>query len=180
MQTNNAHEYTDEQLQAAIDAARSLQKGFYPPRNAEERKHLNLLEARAFLAALPKPDHFADVSKMVQPSDPCARLKAYNEAGARIRYIKRDWRVHFDWDWGSPAHCFEVHPDDLHMVSEYAPKPWTPRPGDVVRLRSGGPWMTVRGEELTDCSYVAWFVGNVPHTECFPNECLTPAKEVQP
>jgi uncharacterized protein YodC (DUF2158 family) len=143
MQTNNAHEYTDEQLQAAIDAARSLQKGFYPPRNAEERKHLNLLEARAFLAALPKPDHFADVSKMVQPSDPCARLKAYNEAGARIRYIKRDWRVHFDWDWGSPAHCFEVHPDDLHMVSEYAPKPWTPRPGDVVRLKSGGPEMTV-------------------------------------
>jgi uncharacterized protein YodC (DUF2158 family) len=60
------------------------------------------------------------------------------------------------------------------------PQPWTPRPGDVVRLKSGGPEMTVRGSEETDCSYVVWFVGNVPHTECFPNECLTPAKEVQP
>jgi uncharacterized protein YodC (DUF2158 family) len=60
------------------------------------------------------------------------------------------------------------------------PQPWTPRPGDVVRLKSGGPEMTVRGSEETDCSYVVWFVGNVPHTECFPNECLTPAKEGQP
>jgi uncharacterized protein YodC (DUF2158 family) len=144
MQTNNAHEYTDEQLQAAIDASKSATAKLWGARSNEELASIRIAGARAFLAALPKPE-----AMTADEGDPYARLKAYAAAGARIRYIKMDWRVHFDWDWRSPAHCFEVHPDDLHLCPEYAPKPapWTlpaetsAEPEQAAPADDGPPWI---------------------------------------
>lgn len=82
----------------------------------------------------------ADLPKPAEP-DPYARLKAYNEARARIRYndgvTQGDWRVNgrdLVFEWSQPPGHYEVHPDDLHLCPEYAPKaaPWTlpaPPPG---------------------------------------------------
>jgi uncharacterized protein YodC (DUF2158 family) len=60
-------------------------------------------------------------------------------------------------------------------------QPWTPAVGDTVRLKSGGPVMTVcclTPEGATGC---AWFDdGGCLDTKAFPAACLTPAKEGQP
>jgi hypothetical protein len=59
--------------------------------------------------------------------DPYARLKAYNEAGARIRcgFVGRNtdiaWFAHEEWEWIQPVDQYEVHPDDLHLVPAYDP-----------------------------------------------------------
>ena len=311
MQTNNAHEYTDEQLQAAIDAAKSIQEGFHPPRNKEERKHLNLIEARAFLAALPKPGHCVEADQKAQPwtlpapppgrrwhredwtqdmlpegwrpllldertheedqyyipemgwrdgnSNPVARPFTMHtrtrrplpaEASAEPEQTKpaddgppwiphdggpcplkdsevEEWEFDMRLDGISPGVCpprayrweHTQNSDDIiaYRVIKWRPghgpqpaskadepapakpghgwpyddllksmdrptpaQPWTPKPGDVVRLKSGGPRMTVCGSEETDCSYVAWFVDGQLYEDCLPNECLIPAKEGQP
>jgi uncharacterized protein YodC (DUF2158 family) len=126
----NTHEYTDAQLQAAIDAA--FQAGDrssdpYLATNADnslwgEESLPRLAIARAFLAALPNEGAPAT-------SDPYARLKAYNEAGARIRNLgvsNTSWRKNGLWSWSQSVESYEVHPDDLGLVPEYAPaKPWS-------------------------------------------------------
>lgn len=138
---NTTHDYTDEQLQAAIDAAfpaGARPEGFNldnRPSSVDWKLEApnRLAIARAFLADLPKPAE----------ADPYARLKAYAAAGARIRCYYRDegqvsfwggWNVHGRWEWCQPVDQYEIHPDDLHMCPEYAPKPqaWTmpaPPPG---------------------------------------------------
>ena len=60
-------------------------------------------------------------------SDPYARLKAYAAAGARIRVhvtstLVGDWKIGTGWKWDGEVSTYEVHPDDLHLVPEYAPK----------------------------------------------------------
>lgn len=138
---NTTHEYTNEQIQAAIDAAfpaGARPEGFNldnRPSSVDWKLEApnRLAIARAFLAALPKPAE----------ADPYARLKAYAAAGARIRCYYRDegqvsfwggWNVHGRWEWCQPVDQYEIHPDDLHLCPEYAPKPqaWTmpaPPPG---------------------------------------------------
>ena len=54
-------------------------------------------------------------------ADPYARLKAYAKAGARIR-CGDDWLKGHGWNWSYLPENYEVHPDDLHMCPEYAPK----------------------------------------------------------
>ena len=46
--------------------------------------------------------------------------------------------------------------------------------GDVVRLRSSGPWMTVYGFEQKDYNLATcvWFKGYDLHSENFPVEAL--------
>ena len=62
------------------------------------------------------------------------------------------------------------------------PKPWTPKPGDVVRLKSGGPSMTVAGPGSKEGLWEAVWVSDCGsfHGVAFPAACLTPAKEGQP
>ena len=130
---NTTHDYTDEQLQAAIDAAfpaGARPEGFNldnRPSSVDWKLEApnRLAIARAFLAALPKPAE----------ADPYARLKAYAAAGARIRCYYRDegqvsfwggWNVHGRWEWCQPVDQYEIHPDDLHLCPEYAPKAASP------------------------------------------------------
>ena len=207
--------YTDDQIQNAIDAA-------FPQAGASYLANLDTLPdthcwpaeapnrlaiARAFLSALPN-------------ADPYARLKAYNEAGARLRIDAGSWETkdQYPWKFDAPPHDYEVHPDDLHMVPEYAPKPaeasaepeqawanadnakafkefqaeieavweakdspWTPKPGDVVRLKSGGLPMTV--ESVTDfgIAFCSWMtMAGSLETRPVAVVMLTPAKEGQP
>lgn len=111
--------YTNEQLQAAIDAAISQSKHavlvartYYD--GWDETANIRLAIARAFLAELGK-------IKAATTDDPYARLKAYAKAGARIKCDLK-WAKGIVWDWCLPANQYEVHPDDLHLVPEYAPK----------------------------------------------------------
>ena len=74
------------------------------------------------------------------------------------------------------------HQVDGHVVLGIAAEaqPWTPRPGDVVRLKSGGPDMTVEicnDDQEACCS---WFDASGFSQRFFPAACLTPAKEGQP
>jgi len=302
--------YTDDQLQTAIDAAFPLAGASYLANldTSPEASHWpaeapnRLAIGKAFLAALPKPE-----------ADPYARLKAYAEAGARIRLISTDFDEESKWyqkpqkfAFVRPYSEYEVHPDDLHLCPEYAPPrasrplpaqvnaepmeswanadnakafeqfqteleavwegkptdgppwiphdggpcplkteeveewelrfrdgdirrvpgnpkawrwrhrkeagdiiayrvlkwkpgygpqaaqyhmpklpnplvpPWTPQPGDVVRLRSGGPSMTVLYVNDGDKVKTTWFDGRAPFEAIFPVISLTPAKEGQP
>jgi uncharacterized protein YodC (DUF2158 family) len=46
--------------------------------------------------------------------------------------------------------------------------------GDVVQLKSGGPWMTVRGYEPTDSDEVLceWFTGDLRYEKAFKQDML--------
>lgn len=68
-----------------------------------------------------QPDLSGESEKQVE-ADPYARLKDYAKAGARIRAVGREWTDDVDWAWCFPADSYEVHPDDLHLCPEYAPK----------------------------------------------------------
>jgi uncharacterized protein YodC (DUF2158 family) len=50
--------------------------------------------------------------------------------------------------------------------------------GDVVRLKSGGPRMTVVGHvQLSDIMLCKWFEGDKVHTDSFPSKALEGAAE---
>ena len=122
--------YTDTQLQAAMDVAFPVANRLSDPHLTTEPRQPSwagessnrLAIARAFLAELGK-------IKPATTDDPYARLKAYAKAGARIRCLddmldpsKKRWLTGLVWDWCLPTKQYEVHPDDLHLVPEYAPK----------------------------------------------------------
>ena len=118
--------HTDTQIQAAIDAAFPV--SYYSAliaRNDDSRwpeeTSCRLAIARAFLAELGK-------IKPAATDDPYARLKAYAAAGARIRCGLKGieetlgWDNDVSWGWDADVDLYEVHPDDLHLCPEYAPK----------------------------------------------------------
>lgn len=69
---------------------------------------------------------------------------------------------------------------DLSGESEKQAQPWTPAVGDTVRLKSGGPVMTVFALDGSNvwCRWNTWCRGPiwpVINGESFPAACLTPA-----
>jgi uncharacterized protein YodC (DUF2158 family) len=63
--------------------------------------------------------------------------------------------------------------------AEADPPVWQPAVGDTVRLKSGGPVMTVMHLKESEC-HVIWFYDGVPRECDLAITCLTPAKEAQP
>lgn len=77
---------------------------------------------------------------------------------------------------GSPTTIGTVHRNDGPCYQEPA-QPWTPAVGDTVRLKSGGPVMTVMDAEEDGEFWCLWFdpCGNKEGMD-FPTACLTPAQ----
>jgi uncharacterized protein YodC (DUF2158 family) len=69
---------------------------------------------------------------------------------------------------------------DEPVQAEAKAQPWTPRPGDVVRLKSGGHGMTVVNADDLDAVMVSWSHDNAAQFAAYPSACLSPAKEGQP
>ena len=99
------------------------------------------------------------------------------EAIGEQAYIAGDGGKHED------VLCAKV-PELAKLKAEPA-KPWTPKPGDVVRLKSGGPEMTVTGVciNLNYGLYHAcleWFEAGRVNRGDASLHSLQPAKEGQP
>jgi uncharacterized protein YodC (DUF2158 family) len=69
---------------------------------------------------------------------------------------------------------------DEPVQAEAKAQPWTPRPGDVVRLKSGGHGMTVVNADDLDAVMVSWSHDNAAQFAAYPAACLTPTQEGQP
>ena len=79
------------------------------------------------------------------------------------------------WSWGP---CYDAQ--GWRYADEPTPaQPWQPAVGDVVRLKSGGPRMTVTHSDAKSV-IAAWFESNEVTTMGWPTECLIPAKEAHP
>jgi len=141
--------------------------------------HTALKRVRARLIAAAKGDGQAQGVPQAEP-DPYARLKAYAKAGARIRINGSLFLKGINWDWSNPPSDYVVHPDDLHMCPEYAPQveaqSWTPAVGDIVRLKSGGPAMTVTGVDPLSLMCAWMNADNELQVEPITTLCLAPAK----
>lgn len=113
------HEYTDDQIQTAIDAAFPQAGPSYlanldtlPDTHCWPAEAPNRLAiGKAFLAALSKPEASAEPTE--------------------------------SWANADNAKAFQEFQAEIEAVWEAKDSPWTPKPGDVVRLKSGGPAMTI-------------------------------------
>jgi uncharacterized protein YodC (DUF2158 family) len=108
---------------------------------------------------------------------------------AVIQYLMRDnaWSTE---PAGKLRWCKKDNIGDI-IGWRYADKPtpeptqpapaWQPAVGNVVRLKSGGPVMTITDvDDLHKNIITAWFDGCDAVTMGWPAACLTPAKEAQP
>lgn len=101
-----------------------------------------------------------------------------------------------DWHWGTATqakitgwrYADKTKPEPVkanyelqeHLENVKQDAPWQPAVGDVVRLRSGGPAMTVQDPEENGEFWCSWFYEGNLFSQDFPATCLTPAKEEQP
>lgn len=175
--------YTDDQILEALEQALGSLANrdmiIVRPGNKwraywDKEKDVRLQIGKKFLELLYKS----------QP-DPYATLKAYAKAGARIRcgseFDWSEWTAGGEWAWYYPPENYQVHPADLHLLDceQHVNETdfvniWTPKPGDVVQLKSGGPRMTVRLPQ--DENYLCtWTSDNGVFERFFPLACLQQA-----
>lgn len=155
--------YTDDQILEALEKAFAF-TGVNKFTTTNERLQIG----KKFLELLPKPH---------PEPDPYATLKAYAKAGARIRFEDEfgwsEWAANEDWSWTQPPEEYQVHPADLHLLEV---KPWTPKPGDVVQLKSGGPRMTCLLRHAHQDTYLcSWASEHGVFERFFPLACLQQA-----
>lgn len=190
----NTTPYTDDQIleafEKAMDATTTRDQIFV--REIEDRKlyreaqrGARLQIGKKFLELLGKPQ---------QEPDPYAELKAARDAGKVIQ-IRSDEEPATWGDIENPV--FGAAPDEYRIKPEPDTKemwerikelseesktqtkaePWTPKPGDVVQLKSGGPRMTCVCVREKDSAFkCAWFTeGGTILTDYFPLACLKQA-----
>jgi uncharacterized protein YodC (DUF2158 family) len=150
------------------------------------------------------PSPAASQDSQPAEADPYAELKKAHAEGKVVEFNPGDshgWRVQ-RLDWTAPVECYRIKPEPaiatlaqdqiqatpamqaaadavLREDLGFAPA-WQPAVGDTVRLKSGGPAMTVMDEEKNGEFWCSWFYEGEVKGRDFPAACLTPAKEEQP
>jgi len=162
--------YTNKQLQEAIDAA-------FRESSGDDGFWLGI--ARAFLDNLPEQteqevlslSQLRPLSKAGPVPEGCVRVTGYCENGS--------WFLGVDCLMTQDTHFADIRlpstekPDPLVTKSDSSPE-WTPQVGDVVRLKSGGPLMTVGCpiEHTIPSVSCAWFDGTTLCSTPIPTACL--------
>jgi uncharacterized protein YodC (DUF2158 family) len=156
--------YTNEQLQEAIDVA-------FHESSGDDGFWLGI--ARAFLDNLPKihtpaekpePETFEAHGKTWTRYTPGDPMPCDGEAmvevciGEDLRKRPADKAINWNWEKWTPVRGWRYADETLVTKSDSLPE-WTPQVGDVVRLKSGGPLMTVARLAEDDPSAVLceWF-----------------------
>lgn len=112
------------------------------------------------------------------PGDPMpcdGKVKIYcigNMKGVTHEAYPAKW-----WNWSEQSCVIGWRYADepkQNLVPDQTQDVWTPQVGDVVRLKSGGPLMTMRVIDKDDPSdsWCHWFDGNRSCLELFPTACL--------
>lgn len=153
MSTDTRHPHYDATLQAAIEQMHS-----------QAKHHLQLLsdwQARAELAEAELAECHAKLLDTTAASAVLAeRARRYATKSAYAGYMTDEM----------PAEPSPQPP---------TPPPWQPAVGDVVRLKSGGPAMTVH--RIGDVVTCYFFTDGYDYRHVDASAaCLTPAKEAQP
>ena len=121
--------------------------------------------------------HFADIHlPSTEKLDPYAELKKAKSEGKQIEVFIEDdeygpdrWSLKENNSWARPPECYRIKPEPLVTSPE-----WTPQAGDVVRLKSGGPLMTVGCpiEHTIPSVSCAWFDGTTLCSTPIPTACI--------
>jgi len=194
--------YTNEQLQEAIDRAckdtqdahpeadntLALKPYFFSKKwNKEQAVRLTL--ARAFLDNL--PEHHLDVNLYRIKPEP-ETFEAHGKAWIKPSVKKPEDDALIEWLLDSELEDRREYKAGFTSTAErlghwggiagwrYADEPlvtspeWTPQAGDVVRLKSGGPLMTVGCpiEHTIPSVSCAWFDGTTLCSTPIPTACL--------
>jgi uncharacterized protein YodC (DUF2158 family) len=114
-----------------------------------------------------------------QEPDPYAELKKAHAEGKAIQYnvgsdARPDWADIDDTQFGDRPERYRIKPEPLVTKPDSSPE-WTPQAGDVVRLKSGGPLMTISGFRFNGDVVCRWFEHFTPHNGTFEFCCLEPA-----
>jgi uncharacterized protein YodC (DUF2158 family) len=187
MSTTPDTRYDDATLQAAIDGAlTSSSTATFSTFSASlhwfEQAPARLALAKALLARLPEPDN-AEIdafrSFYGQASLILHGIDGGGDNGTTAEFLERLAFI--------PG--FQTTPEEPTPTPALAPppRPWQPAVGDVVRLKSGGPAMTIMrpakgydGEAIEGELTCMWTEEGDSHTIHAAPACLTPAEEAQP
>lgn len=110
--------------------------------------------------------------------DPYARLKAAHAAG-KIIQMKLKNEPDDTWDdipdpgWGLDPDEYRIKPEPAQSTTSIG---WTPAVGDTVRLKSGGPVMTVTGVDPKSLMCAWMNASNELQVEPITTLCLEPAQ----
>lgn len=126
----------------------------------------------------PKDEKQPDLSGESDKQDPYAELKAAHAAG-KIIQMKLNNEPDDTWDdipdpgWGLDPDEYRIKPEPTQPTTSPS---WTPAVGDTVRLKSGGPVMTVTDVDPLSLMCAWMNTSNELQVEPITTLCLEPAQ----